>query len=29
LPDIYVVHSLSMVVVGICRICNEKPDLIL
>jgi Fur family ferric uptake transcriptional regulator len=29
LPDIYEVHSLNMVVVGICRICNEKPDLIL
>ncbi len=29
LPDTYDVHSLSMVITGICRICNEKPDLIL
>jgi Fur family ferric uptake transcriptional regulator len=27
LPDIYEVHSLSMMVTGICHICNEKPDL--
>jgi Fur family ferric uptake transcriptional regulator len=26
LPDIYKVHSLSMIVIGICRICNEEPD---
>jgi Fur family transcriptional regulator, ferric uptake regulator len=26
LPDIYEVHSLSMIIVGTCRMCNEKPD---
>lgn len=25
LPDNYEVHSLSMIVIGICRICTEKP----
>jgi len=29
LPDVYEVHSLSMIVVGICRICNRKQDLTL
>lgn len=26
LPDIYEVHSLSMIMVGTCRNCNEKSD---
>jgi Fur family ferric uptake transcriptional regulator len=29
LPDMYEVHSLSMIVVGICRNCTGKQDLTL